>query len=267
LKSVVNFLTTVEVFPLIFQMSKRKQIVEDAIAAYMKAERKSRPKRSSTKFVPRAPKAVVPVELKFIDVFSDTDGGIEPASGDTTSALEPLNDVKQGDDRNLRIGRKIKMTRLDLRVMPIIDGSAATSALGHHFRVIVVVDKYGDGITLPTADLIYLQDGNLGSPNILPWGGREMTQPERFKVILDYHFPDPVTSNTAGTLSTAGYVNPYYETHIPLDKKSISLVSYEGSGETANKNRMFIFFVSTLTAALNLRPAIRIHSRVWFSDV
>jgi len=229
--------------------------VESAFKKLAHTEKKVAPRKAPT----------TNIEMKFFDVLSDFDGGISPAVGDTTSAVIALNDVPQGDDRNQRTGRKIHLHDLTLTYNVTFTTTNSPAANTHtaRFRVVVFIDQYGDGITAPTPDLVYVLDGHNGSPNIDMWSLRNMDQPERFKVIMDDHVPFECAYN-------AGTRTQQFKKVIPLSKRApYNITSYSGSTATANKNRMYIFFVcdQPTLAASAFTPLMRIYSRIHFTDV
>lgn len=247
-------------------MSKKRSLAADMAKLIGTVVKKEKSERKTHSRVPSKSR-LAPLEMKFHDVVNLEAAPILIAAGDTTTAVTALNDVVGGDDRANRTGRKIQQTQLQLRIHIRNTGSTSVDP-PQRFRIVVFVDTYGDGITAPVPDEVYVQDTALGSPNIIFYGMRNMLQPERFRVILDKY----TTETNCTTAAALGAGLPYStmnEFFISLSKhKDISLVSYTNQAvATANKNRMYLFVASNRVNTTGDETQVFFHSRIKFTDI
>lgn len=92
---------------------------------------------------------------------------------DTTGAVALLNGIARGDDINERIGRKVVLRSIEMRVESV---STNTTGLDQNHRVLVVFDRQANATALTPADVLTAVDIN--SP-------RNLTNRSRFKIIYD----------------------------------------------------------------------------------
>ena len=92
---------------------------------------------------------------------------------DTTGAVHLLNGIARGDDINQRIGRRVVMRSIEMRVESLV---TATTGVDQNHRVLVVFDRQTNAVALTAADVLTAVDIN--SP-------RNLTNRSRFKIIYD----------------------------------------------------------------------------------
>lgn len=201
-------------------------------------------------------------EAKYFDVATLSSAPIVAATDDTTCACVALSDVLIGDDRVNRTGRKIMMEQLHLRFL--VKFSSPSVGVGNMFRVVVFQDSSETEAlaAIPTPDNVYVQDTTLGSPNIIFWGHRNLLQPERFKVLMDWYTPACTTGNNDNVHDR------YYEECFRSFDKGWQIGSFDASSTAMNRNRIYIFFCCTLADnGTTIEPQLFIHSRLKFHDV
>lgn len=139
-------------------------------------------------------------EKKSIDTtaFSVAPGGVSLAIN-TTGSIIPLNLVSAGSSFFNRIGRKIEMTDVSLKLQT--DPLSVTRASQQDYvRVLIIYDRQTNGATPILADI--LQDtGNTGANTTESISGMNLNNRDRFQVILDKKYNLPQVTNTAGVLT------------------------------------------------------------------
>lgn len=183
-------------------------------------------------------------ELKTIDSTATTDIT-------TTGLVNTINGVAAGTDYNNRIGRKIMMRSLLLRVtlQPI---NTINAPVGEAVRVIVFYDTQTNGV-LPTIAQL-LQNGQFDDP-------LNLDNRDRFRIIMDKLIPmNPVTYN-AGTLTGGA---PVVKTMTKYRKFRLEGI-FSGTGSTVGSiatGGIFIAYISKNGTLTN----ITWDSRVRFVD-
>ena len=92
---------------------------------------------------------------------------------DTTGAVALLNGIARGDDINERVGRRVVLRSIEMRVQSVV---TATTGVDQNHRVLIVYDRQTNATALTVADVLTAVDIN--SP-------RNLTNRSRFKIIYD----------------------------------------------------------------------------------
>lgn len=183
-------------------------------------------------------------ELKTIDVATS----LTPTLTGSSPTL--LNGVATGTDYTNRIGRKILMKSLLLR-LSIFNDTTTSDPTGDIIRVVVVYDCQSNGVAPAVTDVI---SGGFDGP-------MNLNNRDRFKILLDKFWTVPGQTYTAGTL-TAGSPQPKY---YKLYKKMSTEEIFSGTGATVGSiatGGIYIFAMSTGTTG----NAVGVNSRIRFND-
>lgn len=218
-----------------------------------RARRDSNSNRTYKKFKPTQAPPIAPnmrfqakpgivVEKKNIDVAAD----ITPAINTSAWVAAPtlLNPIAQGATATNRIGRKIRMSKFQLRWSAQMDPG---SAFGGNLRFKVVFDKQSNGAAAPILS-VFTTDDFLSMNNL--------DNTDRFVTLCDV-ITDPIDSD--GPSTQAGVVN------VPISLESM----FTGAaGAIANILTGSVYiFVSQVGTIPTASPTLSIYSRIRFSDV
>lgn len=134
-------------------------------------------------------------ELKNIDL----NFGAQFPIGTATGTLALLNPIAQGTDASTRIGRKVMMKSLYIRMSV---AKSATSVGESPLRVLVVYDKQANGLLAAATDILTSPDRITSQMNL--------GNGDRFKVILDKEFRFGSLDNTSV------YFKKYAKLNLPM---------------------------------------------------
>jgi len=125
-------------------------------------------------------------ERKVVDVFNDV--AVPVPLNNTVSAPILLNSIAAGSDFSDRIGRKIQMKSIQIRINARLDPSDNTDIVhASHFRFIIYYDKQWNGSTLAVgnvADLLSRADSGTDReiPTLSPIN---LNNRDRYKILWD----------------------------------------------------------------------------------
>jgi len=114
-------------------------------------------------------------ELKNVDTFNTW----SIPNDQTWHSTELLNNVLTGTSATTRIGRKITMTKLQLRFAfgPNVSGNGVVK-----FRILIVYDKATNGVAPAIADILDIVGG---SPDFHPLAFNNLSNSDRFIILAD----------------------------------------------------------------------------------
>lgn len=145
------------------------------------------------------------VEKKGVD--TDLSGSVS-ASTSTNTAVFAVNLTDTGTSSWNRIGRKMHLKSLRVRVQPAIAYSTDTGARSAVIRLVVVWDKQPSGV-LPTFDTIFGQTVQNGTESVLDiYAPIRYDNMDRFKILRDVVVPINQQSNgnsSGGLLNNVNY--------------------------------------------------------------
>lgn len=155
-------------------------------------------------------------ELKTVDNSTITAAPVSNTTGNITL----LNGIATGTDYTNRVGRKVVMKSLLLRVnfFPYTTGTIAALA-GENLRFLVVYDCQPNGALPAITDIL-----NSAGPN----EPNNLNQRDRFKVIADFNITTPSFTTTTGAL-TLGSPRMFFK---KIYKKMNMDVIFNGTGST-----------------------------------
>lgn len=156
-------------------------------------------------------------ELKTVDVSGTNTTPIST----TTGTVSLINGVATGTDYTNRVGRKIILKSLLLRIMfnPVVTGTV-DATLGDNVRLICVLDMQPNGVVISGSDLLL----NTGSPT----DPLNLNNRDRFKIIWDKMISFPSYKTTTGSLTTGSPTAKCMK----LYKKMSQEVIFNGTGST-----------------------------------
>jgi hypothetical protein len=188
-------------------------------------------------------------ELKTIDVAPTQ------AEATTTASITLLNGVATGTDFTNRIGRKINMKSLYLRVqMAPIDQVTSDT----HVRMLVVYDMQPNGAAPAITDVL----NTASTVDHINLNNRD-----RFKILVDKCVPIGANVNTATQAYSNGKNVYYIKKYLNLNLKGCSEVLYSGTGSTiASIATGSIYFLYFSGVAAGNGTQVTWSSRIRFSD-
>jgi len=183
-------------------------------------------------------------ELKFID---------NSATAQATSAagiIALLNGITQGADFNNRIGRKVTMKSLLLKVS--VGLLSTTSSLGGVHRFLVVYDAQTNGATPAITDV--LATANYLSP-------MNLNNRDRFKVLMDFYHKTDAYTVTAGAISAGSFTDTIENRFrkFNLEEQFSGTTNAVGSIATG---AVFLIVISDVGTA----PIFDFYSRIRYTD-
>lgn len=186
-------------------------------------------------------------ELKTIDNNSAPISSNIPNTGN----ISLLSGVAAGTDYNQRIGRKImlKSILLRLNIQPV---STTSQPVGDAVRIIVFYDTQTNGAIPLVADV--LQSANYTSP-------LNLNNRDRFKVIMDKYLGTEAAVYTAGALTSG---SPKVRALTKYRKCGLEAI-YSGTGATVGSIATGGIFILYISQANNVNN-IQIDSRIRFMD-
>lgn len=184
-------------------------------------------------------------ELKFSDVTNTLTCAIGAATWTTPGPTFLLNGLVPDSTATGRIGRKIQMKSLYLRLVPSM---AATSTFGGSIRVIVVYDKQANAVAPAVTDVL-VTDTFTATNNL--------SNRDRFVVLYD-QISDP--------LSTAGQVATHMEYYKKINLETCFNAGVAGTIGDITTGSVYIMAAQSGgigTAA----PTVNFRSRIRYSDI
>lgn len=139
-------------------------------------------------------------ELKFVDVLDETALTFQPYSG---SAISCLNITQEGAGAWNRIGRRINMRSIEVRLVPKLDSSKTTVAGPIIYRIMLVYDAQwntGSGFSYSLL-LQSRQPGGASVSTIL--SPLNMDNRDRFMVLRDWVWTDPYEPAALNPMASA----------------------------------------------------------------
>lgn len=188
-------------------------------------------------------------ELKVIDVASAVNGSTAAGGGSITL----LNGVSQGTDYTNRIGRKVILKSLLVR-LNVVPNIANSAPQGDIIRVMVVYDCQTNAAAPVLSDII-----NAGS--ITYQSPMNLNNRDRFKILADKFLTMEANVYTAGAL-TAGSPRPK---QIKIWKKMNMEEIFGGTGATVGSIQTGAIFL-VIVAATTAFSTISFETRVRFMD-
>ena len=170
-------------------------------------------------------------ELKTIDVAPTQ------TEATTTSSINLLNGVATGTDYTARIGRKIMMKNLYLRIQiaPVDQVTSDT-----HVRLLCVYDMQTNGVAPAMTDVL----NTASTVDHVNLNNRD-----RFKILFDKCVPIGANVNTATQAYSNGKNVYYIKKYLNLATKGATETQYNGVGATvgsiATGSIYFVFFGSS----------------------
>lgn len=181
------------------------------------------------------PKMLTP-EKKNIDVSST----LVPAGVNQWSAVTLINGLQQGTGNSNRIGRKVMMKSLYLRIQ-----NTASSAVLGNTRVLVVYDKQTNGATPAITDILVTNGPN--APN-------NLSNADRFITLAD--FLTPPCQNSTQTMMCAEYRK------ISLD----AMFNNASTGNVTDFTSGGVFIMAIPSSGL-VADTTNFYSRIRYTDV
>lgn len=188
-------------------------------------------------------------ELKTIDVAPTQ------AEATGTASINLLNGVATGTDYTGRIGRKIRMKNLYLRIQvaPVDQVTSDT-----HLRLLVVYDMQTNGAAPAITDVL----NTASTVDHVNLNNRD-----RFKILVDKCIPIGANVNTATQAYSNGRNVYYIKKYISLASRGCSDVLFNGTGATISSiatGSIYFLYFSGVTAGLG--PQVTWSSRIRFQD-
>jgi len=122
----------------------------------------------------------------------------------STGAVTGLNFIRAGTSFFNRVGRKIEMKSLHLKLFV---NPLRTAAFQDYVRVMVVYDAQTNGAAPAISDI--LQDTDQAGTNATnQYCGPNLNNRDRFRVLCDYKIVIPSVTSTAGVITNLGPVDP-----------------------------------------------------------
>lgn len=204
----------------------------------------------------RVPRGVRP-ELKCID---QNNAGASPFTVTATNAgaFYPLNFLIPGADVNNRVGRKITLKSVQIRLRFVPTGAAAINDL---VRVMVVYDRQSNLGTPATSDLIQTID-SAGLTSSTVYDFKSISNEERFQVLQDRSFTFP---QLGATLASNDYTNYSQNTMVTTFNKLNHLCSYGQGSNYPDTGTVWLFIQGALAVAI-APTACQWTSRVRYTD-
>lgn len=165
-----------------------------------------------------------------------------------------LNLIPQGTTDITRIGNKVTITDINIRLILNMDDTTTAGFTKGIFRMIVFIDKQCNGATAGVADLL---DGGVLGAGVYSF--RELDQVDRFTILKDkvYNLPQ-VTANPLHTSLTDHYIKWGKKCSVPIHFSAAT-----GAITEIKSNNLGVLFISNNTA-VNVAVGL---CRVKFTDL
>ena len=213
-------------------------------------------RKVSSSYFPRVPRGVRP-ELKTID---DNNGGASPYSLAVTStgAFFPLNFLATGADINNRVGRKITLKSVQVRLRFTPSGNPAINDVA---RVMVIYDRQSNQGTPVVSDVLQTID-SAGLTSSTVFDFKSISNEERFLILQDKTFTFP---QLAATMAANAYSDFTQDTSITTYNKLNHLCSYGQGSNYPDTGTLWLFLIGSNAPATSPTVA-QWTSRVRFTD-
>ncbi len=192
---------------------------------------------------------LINVEEKVWDV--DGSGGTTITS---TPTVVNLSNIAQGTDYFNRIGDSILVQSMEFRAE--VEGNAA--AANHSLRVLLVADRYQDGVDPSLGDV--LQAGT--SPLVQPYN---VFTRQRFSILYD----QLIEINNVVGLATSGTSSSYYGLRMDIPdmaRKWNKHIKFDASAGADASNRENALFLMAVSSNASNGPALKYTFRLTFTD-
>lgn len=170
----------------------------------------------------------------------------------TAKIITPVVGIQTGTGQNNRVGHRISITQLSyygIVKMPERNNQAYSVVNDDILRVMVVIDKQTNGVTLSVADLLdNTNTGTVGNVHSF----RNLTSTTRFRILKDefVHIDgNPPIHDTSAGATTSNYACPVrrlpMEYHYKFEKPLlIEYTSTTGAIAEIKSNNIYIVFLS-----------------------
>lgn len=190
-------------------------------------------------------------EVKFYDELNIN--GNNPAANDGTIWSGSLVNIIEGTSPSERIGRKITVTGVGLKIVLNLPQAATAAAAFDGVRIILYHDKQANGATATAAQLLD------STPSVSIVSYRNLSNINRFRFLYDKKFVI-TAQNSGGSVYVAGQtqklINVWANLNVPV----------EYSGSTGNISEIRSHNFGILVIADNSQATLVINSRVRYTD-
>ena len=190
-------------------------------------------------------------EQKFYDELNVNGGN--PADPTGTIWSTSLINILEGTSPSQRIGRKITVRGIGLKILINLPQSATASAAWDGYRIILYHDKQANGATATAAQIL----DSTPSVNILSY--RNLSNVNRFRILYDKNFEVNAT-NAGGSVYVAGQLQLLPKVWVNVN------VPIEYSGSTGNISEIRSHNFGILVISSNSVATMLIQSRVRYTD-
>lgn len=176
-------------------------------------------------------------ELKFLD--TTCDDALVSTSGTLNGDITPLNGlilIPQGDGESARIGRKVNITKIGIRMTLVLPNTTTLALMDDTVRVILIQDKQCNGALPAVTDV--LQNASFDSFN-------NLANSQRFHTLWD----KTVSLSTMGLGVTTAPAQSSAPVNKSISKYIKCNIPIEYSGTTGNvttirSNNIFFLYIS-----------------------
>jgi len=145
-----------------------------------------------------APPYYMKGEIKSVDIPSSSFGL------STTAVITPINLISAGSSYFNRIGRKITLKSLHVKLF--LD-NLRTTASADYLRIMVVYDGQSNG-SLPSISDIIQDTDQTGTNATYSSSSTNLNNRDRFRVLADWRLVPPTCTNTAGVITNLSAIDP-----------------------------------------------------------
>lgn len=167
----------------------------------LKADKASKAARAAKLYRPMPGPRYAKTEVKSLDLANAS------YALDSTGTVTCLNLIRAGSSFFNRIGRKVNMKSLHLKMFL---NPVRTSAAPDYVRVMVVYDSQSNGAAPAISDVIQDTD-QAGTNSTNAFSSANLNNRDRFRILCDYRIAPPTTTVTAGVVTNVGVVDPLTE--------------------------------------------------------
>jgi hypothetical protein len=157
-----------------------------------------------------------------------------------------VSSIPQGSDNGNRIGNKIFLKHIEVRMAAQLDASA-TAGGRFYVRYLLIMDRLNSGSAPSYATVMQSPTGNE-----LESDYANITQRHRFKILYDHTMP----------LSVAGPACSMHVVTVPVNK-TITYVGTDANASSASTNAIYAFGLSNVNA---LTPYLCVSNVLTFTD-
>lgn len=185
----------------------------------------------------------------------------------TTGSFTLINGLIRGTDSYQRVGRRIKMTRVNVRgIVTFLQAGAAPGA--DLLRLQLIYDREANGATPALADI--LQDtSNAGATTVDSLAGLNLNNSDRFAVLKEWYWSIPAASNSGGAATGSQAVPTMTELCFKFTKKCNLDVRFNSgnAGTSADITTGALYVVASgALAAANAQWEVVTDSRIRYVD-